>query len=314
MLFRNAFVFGWDALISADELEDVLSSRAFSGIGELDVEHLGWVNPKEDPAGPLVHVVDSIYLVAMQKESKIIPASTLKRKTAAAALEAEKQKGRSLTRKERSAIKHEVLDSLLPGAPTRTSITMGAICLPRKQLVVLTSSRKSVDQFHGLFVDSFMKRNIKPSFRKIRTVQPPNFKMVEWLSNNECEGPFALGEHCELRYQKSKVRYTVLELDRPEIREHLQEGRIPVKLGLRHDSTMSFIIGCDDLDEDIGFSKIDYGDNDGKTESDATADEVFDSDLFFAVTEFLDIANALFQGFGGIAPDVEALAMGCVDE
>jgi len=58
----------------------------------------------------------------------------------------------------------------------------------------------------------------------------------------------------------------------------------------------------------LGFSKIHYGDNDGKSEGDASADEIFDADLVFSVTEFLGIANELFEVFGGIAADADSLA------
>lgn len=308
MLLRSAFVFSCDCPYSPEELEEVLASRKFNGIGQLDVDHLGWINPKEIESAPLVHVVDSIYLVALQKESKIVPASTVKKKLAAAMAEAEKREGRPATRKERKALKDQVYESLLPGAPTRIKHTFGVLVPSRKQLLVLTSSAKCVEDFHGAFTDSFMKRGMRPSFRKLRTVEPPSRKMTEWLLNNECEGGFMLGEHCELTHEKSKVRYTAHELDRPEIREHLLEGKSPVKLGLRHESTTTFIITCSSADDDLGFSKIHYGDNDGKSEGDASADEIFDADLVFSVTEFLGIANELFEVFGGIAADADSLA------
>jgi len=310
MLLRSAFVFSCDCPHSREELEEVLASRKFSGIGQLDVDHLGWVNPRELENGPLVHAVDSIFLLALSKETKIVPASTVKKKLAAAEADATKREGRPPSRKERKALKEQVYESLLPGAPTRIKQTFGVLIPPKKQLLVLTTSAKCLEDFHGVFTDSFMKRGMRPSFRKLRTVQPPSLKMTEWLLNNECDGGFVLGEHCELTHEKSKVRYTALELDRPEIREHLLEGKVPVKLGLRHESTTSFIISCGSADEDLGFSKIHYGDNDGKTEGEGTADEVFDSDLVFSVTEFLGIANELFEAFGGIAPDVEVLASG----
>lgn len=87
----------------------MLASRKFSGIGQLDVDHLGWVNPRELENGPLVHAVDSIFLLALSKETKIVPASTVKKKLAAAEADATKREGRPPSRKERKALKEQVL-------------------------------------------------------------------------------------------------------------------------------------------------------------------------------------------------------------
>lgn len=313
MLVRNAFVFTCDCAQSPEQLAEVLAGRRYSGIGELDAEQIGWVNPKEIEGGPLVHVVDSLTLIAVQKETKIIPASMVKKRLIATTAEIEQREGRSLSRKERTEIRKQVYESLLPAAPTRTKLTFGVLHRSRRQLIVLTTSQKCVDEFLGLFADSCMKRNLRPSFGKLRTITPPHLKMTDWLANKVCDEGFELGVDCELAHEKSKVRYTLLELDRPEIRDHLQEGKVPVKLGLRHHSTTTFVLACDGADSDLVFSKIDYGENEGKPDSDASPDEVFDSDLLFSVSEFLEIANELFQVFGGIAPDAVTFLDGATD-
>ena len=80
MWFRNARVFRFTKPfdISAEELEEKLSSDAFKPCGPQETNRQGWVPPLGKHGEMLVHSANGYHLIALRKEEKILPGPVVK--------------------------------------------------------------------------------------------------------------------------------------------------------------------------------------------------------------------------------------------
>ena len=78
-------------------------------------------------------------MVAVTKESKILPAAAVKEAVIAKVELIEQAEGRKLAKKEKDAIKDEVIQDMLPRAFTKPSATR-ALIMPELQLILVDSS------------------------------------------------------------------------------------------------------------------------------------------------------------------------------
>lgn len=306
MLIRNAYLYEWQDPLSAKQFENVLARNRFREIGSLEKECQGWVNPLNEEGGSLMYQTGNLYLFALQKEIKIIPESTVKKRAAQEERAFQKREGRPPTRKERVAIKRDIKEAMLPGAATRLKLIYAIADSAAGYLLVQSTSRKDVEDLLGVFTGGCVDEGIKPKLFSIRTCVSPGRKMREWLGTGSAEDPFALGVDCELADENSsKVKYSNLELDRPDVREHMEEGKEPLRLGLVFAEGMSFVLVHHGGESDIALLKIRYGDNESAPSGGAHDPDMFDSDLEFSMSEILAAFRALLALLGGVQPRLQ---------
>ena len=134
--------------------------------------------------------------------------------------------------------------------------------------------------------------------------------MAAWLGSGEAPAGFSIDRDCELKSadeMKSVVRYARHPLDNPQVREHIEGGKVPTRLALTWNERVSFV-----LTDSLQLKKLDF--LDGVFEGQTAQDDGFDADAAITTGELRRLIPDLVDALGGeldaLAPSVPAAATG----
>ena len=299
MWFKNLAIFSLteDFALTPDELEDKLKQMAFRPCGSHEEFTFGWTSPIGKSSQQLVHSSNGFMMICGKKEERVLPSSVVNEMVQKEIDEKEESQGRKLSKKERTAIKDEVIFALLPRALTFSNKIYAYIDPKGGWLIVdAASANKAEDLLSGL-------RKCLGSLPAvpINTIGKPINAMTNWLLENDCPGGIAVGDECELKSPDDDggiVRCRRHDLWSEEITNHLEAGKQVTKLALNWDDRLSFV-----LDENLSVKRLRFLDliqdqvADIDTESEA---ERFDVDFSIMSLELANFIPRLAELFGGV--------------
>ena len=227
-------------------------------------------------------------------EDKLLPASVVRRVAAQKLEEVEASTGRKPGRKEARDMRDRVRDELLPRAFTRQSSVKVWIDPRDRLLVVDTTTQSKLDEVLQGLVRSLDGMALAP----LKTESSPQAAMAAWLMANEAPGVFDLDRECELKGtddMQSSVRYARHHLDMPEIRRHVEGGKMPTRLALSWEGKVSFV-----LTDALQVKKIRFIEGEFR-ESDTVEEDRFDADAAIATGELRNLLTGLLKALGGEA-------------
>ena len=119
--------------------------------------------------------------------------------------------------------------------------------------------------------------------------------MAHWLKEQEPPVGFSIDRECELKSAdeaKAVVRYARHPLDIDEVREHIEQGKMPTKLAMSWDDRVSFV-----LTESLQIKKVTFLDTvfEGQKQDDGG----FDTDVAIATGELSKLIPDLVEALGG---------------
>lgn len=263
-----------------------------------DDKSVGWVPPRNEQHGALIESVNGHYILKLMIETKSVPASAIKKEVEKAADHIEQTTGRKPGKKERKALKEDAYAALLPSAFPRQSSVLVWVDHGAGLLMTDASSQGRNDEAITALVRAFDGLQIA----LVQTKITPLAAMTGWLSSqdkeedNYIEHGFTVERSCELRSddeEKSVVRFKNHNLDNDEVRKHVAEGKLPVKLALSYQGRIAF-----ELDQAMTIKGIKYlegvfdkrGDNE---------DSGFDADVTLATGELKPLIKDLIDALGG---------------
>lgn len=295
MLFKNAYVYRLTQSfeLSADQLHDKLTARAFVPCSGIKPSSFGWVAPLTDVEdAPLVHEVAGCYLVCARREDKVVPPSALNEAVAEKVQKLEGMEGRKLRSKERQGLKDNALAELLPRALARSKQVLGYIS-PGDDLLVINTSAASEAE---MFIDSL--RDALDTFPvSIPQVKAkPTDTFTHWILNRKLPDDFSLGDQCDLLDPEdtSTVTCRRQDLATSEIRTHIEAGKICTRIGLRWHGDVRFAI---DRDLALKQIKVESSEDEALEEIDPVAR--MDAAVANMTLEFARLLPALFAALGG---------------
>ncbi|MDP3589624.1 MAG: recombination-associated protein RdgC, partial [Methylobacter sp.] len=114
MWFKNLSIFRLteEFALTPAELELKLEQMAFRPCGSHEEFTFGWTSPLGKSSEQLVHSANGFLMVCGKKEERVLPASVVNEMMQEKILETEEQQGRKLSKKERTAIKDELIFEL----------------------------------------------------------------------------------------------------------------------------------------------------------------------------------------------------------
>ena len=136
--------------LDADALEKLLEGMAFTPCGSQDISKFGWTTPLGKGTAALVHEAAGQLLLCARKEEKMLPSSVVKEMLDEKVEALEAEQGRGLKKKEKEALKEEILMTLLPRAFTRHSQTFLWINPANGYVAVDAGSVKKADDVLAL--------------------------------------------------------------------------------------------------------------------------------------------------------------------
>lgn len=298
MWFKNLSIFRLteDFTLSPADLEQKLGQMAFRPCGNHEESTFGWTAPLGKTSEQLVHSTNGFMMLCGKKEEKVLPAAVINEMLQEKILEAEDQQGRKLAKKERTAIKDELIFELLPKAFSFSRKTYAYIDLKGGWLVVdAASAKKAEDLLSNLRKCLGSLPAVPPS-----TIEKPVTTMTQWLINNQAPADITIEDECELRSPEEEggiIRCKRHDLALPEIKNHLDTGKEAIKLAISWDDRLSFII-----DEHLAIKRLRFLDliqdqvADIETHDEA---EQFDTDFSIMSLELANFLPRLMDLFGG---------------
>lgn len=263
-MFKNLSIFLFDQdKLPLNDLEAVVKRRLFAPVSGQDMSSMGWVSPRQD--GDLIYRQGQNCLLRLQVEKRLVPGEVVKRKLAEAVADFELKSGYKPGAKKKRELKEEILHTLIPKAFTKIEThwvwidgVNGWFAIEGKVDLVIEAFRSCVEEF---------------PLAPLNTEVSPQSAMFHWL-NGEAPDGFTIDDECELKATDSKatVKYAKLNLDRKDLREHLSEGKMPIKLAMTYGELASFV-----LTDKFEFKRLAYL---NVPEARETADEdIFASDF-----------------------------------
>ncbi len=297
MWFKNLSIFRLTEAftLTAEELEEKLAVLAFRPCGSHEDFTLGWVSPI-GKAAPLVHSANGFMMICTKKEERVLPASVLNEMMQEKIEETEEKEGRKLSKKERTAIKDELIFELLPRAFTFSRKLFAYIDVKGGFLVVDSASANKAEDLLSLLRKCLGSLPAVP----LNTVEKPIATMTEWLISQKTPKDVTIEDECELRAPEEAggvIRCKRHDLSLPEIKNHLDIGKQVIKLALNWDDRLSFI-----LDENLSVKRLKFLDliQDQVTETNADDEAArFDVDFSIMSLELANFIPRLLEIFGG---------------
>ncbi len=283
--------------LAADELEEKLADKRFTPCGSQDEFSMGWTSPIGGSVEQLIHASNGFMMLCLKKEEKVIPAGVINEMLQDKVAEKEQQEARKLSKKERSALKDELIFELLPRAFSFSKRTFAYIDPKGGWMVVDAASAKKAEDLLSHLRKCLGSLPVVP----VNTVDKPVTIMTQWLVDNATTPKDLIVEdECELRSPEedgSIVRCKRHNLSLPEITNHLDSGKQVIKLAVNWTDRLSFIV-----DENLAIKRLKFLDliQDQVSDTDAE-DEVarFDVDFSIMSLELSNFLPRLVEIFGG---------------
>ncbi|MEM9530195.1 MAG: recombination-associated protein RdgC [Pseudomonadota bacterium] len=250
-MFSNLSVFALSApMPKADDVNHQLAAGALEPCGRLEPSSAGWVSPLGVDAEQLTHGIGEHLLIRYAIEEKVLPAAVIKEALEDRVAKAAEQTGHPTGRRERLRMKDEVMMDLLPRAFVKPRRVDAWLDLGKGWLGVDSTSKKTVDDLVTLLRMNLTGLAVAAPDVKTRACQ----MLTRWLKDGNPPTGFTLGDECDLRDERdaaSTIRCRRQDLDRSDIRRHLDQGMQAFRLGLVWQERLSF-----SLSEDLTLSRV----------------------------------------------------------
>jgi recombination associated protein RdgC len=283
--------------LTQEAMEERLQSRAFQSCGSQDLMSMGWDSPMGRQVDSLVHEITGCQMICARQEEKLLPSTVINEIMEEKLAFIEQEEGRKVGRKERTELREDIFQQLLPQAFSRHTRQYAMIDKQQEWILVDAASANKAEALITLLRETLGSLPVKP----LESASSPTWIMTEWLKHPDQHPNFTLLDSCELQDrsdESSVLRCKGQDLTAEEILGHLQAGKDVVKLAVEWDERLSCVIESDLSIKRLRFLDLiqeQAADNQIETEADA-----FDSHFTLMSLEFRRFLPSLIELFGGI--------------
>lgn len=297
MWFRNLQIYRlprpW--AMTTEQIEGQLARGPFVATTGTDPQSRGWVAPRD---GDLVHATNGQWLICLQTEKRLLPASVVNGEVRRRAEKLAEEQGYAPGRKALRELRERVVEELLPKSHPVTAATFawidpkaGWLCIDAgsagKADAVIEHLRRCLDDF---------------PLSRLDTALSPQSAMADWLAGWDAPEGFTIDRDCELKAfgeEKAAVafkRHPLGDEVHAEIKSHLAAGKLPTKLALTWDDRISFV-----LTEKREIKRLAFLDllREEAEKNAAHADDQFDADFALMTGELSRFLPRLVEALGG---------------
>ncbi|MCC5704113.1 recombination-associated protein RdgC, partial [Klebsiella pneumoniae] len=135
------------------------------------------------------HHVNGLMVFSIKKQEKLLPSSVVNEELAPKIDAMEQEKGRPLSRKEKQTLKEELVQTLLPRAFSKSTVTTAYYDRSTSMLIVDTASASAAEEFLALLRKAFGSLPAMPLLDNHQLNQQMHF----WLQGKELPAGITLG-------------------------------------------------------------------------------------------------------------------------
>jgi recombination associated protein RdgC len=278
---------------TAETLNDMLKGDAAKPLGNADAKRHGWTPPASRNAELFMHEVQGHRLFSMLKQERLLPGSVIKDAVEEQVEALEEKEGRFLTRKEKSSIKEQVTESLLPRAFIKTTKVFAWWDVKRGRITVNSASRSVCEDLLDLLRETLGSLKVTPHSTQTLPVRA----MTTWL-HDTAQGTLPanlnLGDVITLKDKGDDGvwRGRQIDPDSDEIQQMLETGRQAVELAMTVNDNVSFT-----LNDSLTLKSLRFGD---KLLEEADAQDDGDDATARLEADFYLMANALAEAIDSL--------------
>jgi recombination associated protein RdgC len=252
-----------------------------------------------DDATDFVHKSGDYWLVRLQREERLLPASVIRSEVNNRIQEIQAGQGRRVQRKERLDIVDEVTQDFLPRAFTKSQYLEGLINDREGWVWVNTASAARAEDFLSLLREGL--GNLQVTIPD--TQKSPVVAMSQWVLNGGLPDGMSLGGDADLEDPHEEggvVRARGVYLESDEIRSHIESGKQVVRLALSWQDQVDFV-----LDKDLSIRRIRFSDELKEINDELHEDKLAqrDADCLLMGETLETLQKAITAQFGGLAND-----------
>ena len=299
MWFRNARPYKLPGRlgIDASELSQRLSRRPFQPCRPSQAVSSGWVAALSDDATDFVHKSGDYWLIRLQREERLLPASVIRSEVNSRIQEIQTGQGRRVQRKERLDIVDEVTQDLMPRAFTKSQYLEALINDREGWVWVNTASAGRAEDLLSLLREGL--GNLPVAIPD--TQKSPVIVMSQWLLNGGLPDGMSLGGDVDLEDPQEEggvVRVRGMYLESDEIRRHIESGKQVVRLALSWQDEIDFVV-----DRDLSLRRIRFSDELKGVNEELHEDVLArrDADCLLMGETLSTLQSAITKTFGGIS-------------
>lgn len=225
--------------VSVGTLENCAAAAVFAPTASTQAMSIGFVPPRAEQ-GAMVESVAGQLVLAVQVETRTVPAPVVDKHMRAWCERIERETGRKPGKKQRRELKEQAVQELMPHAFPKTSRTLVWIDPITGLLAIDSSSTAKTDLVLGLLA-SALEITLAPINMQIA----PAAMMATWLGSQQGLGQFDIGNECEFQAldgEKTAVRYTNANLEDVNVRHHVYTGKAIKSVGLEWQGKVSFTL------------------------------------------------------------------------
>lgn len=288
MFFKNLIIYQFDKNSSIERLDnDMLKNMAFTPCGPTDSIKKGFVSPINDD-DVLKLQVQGHSLLKLRIESKLLPASVIKKKTSERIEQLEQKLSRSATKSEKHCVKDEIIIDLLPVAFTKDQYVYVWINDKDKFIAVETASFKKAEDVLALIRKELGALALKP----LSVENNISFTLKEWVCNDNTPPNFFVLNDAMLADPldgNGKIKLIDENLTAEEVKSYLNGGREIKSLSFSYKQQTVFTVNTE-----LVFSKISYSSEMLDENSDISLDDKakrIEADFFLVANELANLIN-----------------------
>jgi len=257
MFFKHLHLYRLHAAVNLDapQLAKQMACYAAKPLGNADARRIGWAAPAGRlGGGQLLHEIQGHRLLSALRQERILPSSVISEEVEDRVAEIEASEGRKVTRKEKTALKEQVTEELIPRAFVRSQKIDLWWDTERNLIGVNASSRTRAEDVLDLLRETLGSLKVTP----LSSQTLPIRAMTTWLDDPATRpADMQVGDSVVLKAKGDDgvLRGRQLDLDSDEIHQHLEVGRQASQLALSIEGQLSFI-----LHDDLALKSLRFGD------------------------------------------------------
>ncbi|MFI0471238.1 recombination-associated protein RdgC [Halomonas sp. HMF6819] len=289
MWFKHLHLYRLHGEVAPDAaaLERALEPLASRPLGGADARRLGWTAPAGRlGSGQLLHEIQGHRLLSVLRQERLLPASVVKEELDDKVADIEAQEARKVSRKEKTALKEQITEELMPRAFVRSQKVDLWWDTKANLIGINTSSRTRCEEILDLLRESLGSLKVTP----VSSETLPIRAMTTWLGDAASRpADMQLGDQVELKAKGDDgvLRARQVDLDSDEIQQLLESGRQASKLALGLEGRLNLV-----LHDDLALKSLRFGD--ALIEEADHADDGDDA-LARLETDFILMAQSLSQ-------------------
>lgn len=254
-------------------------------------QSMGFVSPIDEPDAPLARGLNDCYMMQLQIEEKILPASVVNQTLKEKLKQLEANEGRKIGKSEKMRLKDETTHTLLLRAFSKFTQIFAYIDTRAQHLILNNVSPARTEKFLTMFKKAFGDIVASPEFIK------PSSLTTQWLKNEKYPETLSIEKACVLQdpnEQHRVIRCQQQNLFSPSIQGLVKEGCQAIQIELCWYDRLRFILSDDFSIKGLRLSEEDTLELQDQLETKA---QKFDADLLMMSQLHAGLFKDLFEIF-----------------